>query len=157
MYMDMVRPGIALYGMYPGEQQGKLELQPAMELKTRIATITEHEAGDTISYGRAYTAEKKSRIAVLPIGYADGLHRALSNKMEVLIHERRARQVGRICMDMCMIDVTDIPGCAPGDVVTVFGRDGSAFLPVEEQAEKAGTINYEIVCDLSKRVPRVYL
>jgi len=156
MYMDMVRPGLALYGMYPGTDRGGLELRPAMELKTRIALIAEHEPGDTISYGRTFTVTANMRIAVLPIGYADGLHRVLSNKMEVLIHGRRARQVGRICMDMCMIDITDIPGCVPGDVVTIFGADGDAFLPVEEQAEKAGTISYEMVCAVSKRVPRVY-
>jgi alanine racemase len=151
--LNMVRPGIALYGMYPGEKAGGIELRPAMELKTRVAAITFRKAGDTVSYGRAYTAVRDIRVAVLPIGYADGLHRILSGKMEVLINSKKAPQIGRICMDMCMADVTDIPECRVGDVATIFG----AGLPAEELAEKAGTINYEIVCSVSKRVPRVYI
>ena len=155
--LDMVRPGIATYGMYPGPDKGGLELRPAMQLRSRIAAITEHAAGDTISYGRTFTAMAPMRIAVLPIGYADGLHRVLSNRMEVLIHGQRARQIGRICMDMCMVDITHIPTCTVGDVATIFGRDGDAFIPVEEQAEKAGTISYELVCAVSRRVPRIYV
>jgi alanine racemase len=155
--LDMVRPGIATYGMYPGPDEGGLDLRPAMQLRSRIAAITEHAAGDTISYGRTFTAAAPMRIAVLPIGYADGLHRVLSNQMEVLICGKRAKQIGRICMDMCMVDITHIPECRVGDVATIFGRDGDAFIPVEEQAEKAGTISYEMVCAISKRVPRVYV
>lgn len=156
-FLDMVRPGIALYGMYPGADRGEIDLVPAMELKSRVAAITDHLAGDTISYGRTFTATDRVRIAVLPIGYADGLHRVLSNKIDVLIRGRRAKLVGRICMDMCMVDVTHIPDCRAGDVATIFGRDGEEFIPVEEQAEKAGTISYEMVCAVSKRVPRVYI
>lgn len=155
--LDMVRPGIATYGMYPGPDKGGLDLRPAMQLRSRIAAITEHAAGETISYGRTFTAEAPMRIAVLPIGYADGLHRVLSNQIDVLIRGQRAKQVGRICMDMCMVDITHIPACRVGDVATIFGRDGDAFIPVEEQAEKAGTISYEMVCAVSKRVPRVYV
>ena len=98
------------------------------------------------------TLERDSRVAVLPIGYADGLFRLLSNRMEVLLHGRRAPQIGRVCMDMCMVDVTDLPGVKPGDVATVFG-DG---LPVEEKADALGTISYELLCAVSPRVPRVY-
>jgi len=154
-YLDMVRPGLATYGLYPAAERGRLKLLPAMELKSRVYAITEHAPGDSVSYGRTFIAEKPMRLAVVPIGYADGLHRVLSGKMDVLIRGTRARQVGRICMDMCMVDVTHIPDCRVGDVVTIFGRDGDAFLPVEEQAEKAGTISYELVCAVSPRVPRV--
>jgi alanine racemase len=153
MYLDMVRPGVALYGCYPAQERGKLDLIPAMELKTRIAVITEHRAGDTISYGRTYTVPHDMRVAVIQIGYADGLHRVLSNKIEVLICGKRAKQIGRICMDMCMVDITDIPEAKEGDVAVIFGRD----LPIEEQAEKAGTISYELLCGVSPRVPRVYI
>ena len=155
-YLDMVRPGIALYGCYPDKDRGDLELRPVMQLKTRIYQIKDFEAGDTVSYGRLYTAPSARRIAVIPIGYADGLHRVLSGKLEMLVRGKRVPQVGRICMDMCMLDVTDVKGVSLGDVVTVFGRDGDGFIPVEEPAEKAGTISYEILCDVSPRVPRIY-
>lgn len=156
MYLDMVRPGIVLYGMYPGPDTGGLRLAPAMELKSRIVAVSEHEAGDCISYGCTFTADRKMKIAVLPIGYADGLHRALSNKIDVLIHGQRCRQIGRICMDMCMVDVTDVPDVKAGDIATIFGHDGREVISAKELANKAGTISYEIFCALSKRVPRVY-
>ncbi len=154
-YLDMVRPGLMLYGLYPDKYTGGISLKPAMELKTRISCVKDIKAGDSVSYGRTFTAEKPMKIAVLPIGYGDGLHRALSGKIDVLINGKRARQIGRICMDMCMADVTDVP-CRAGDVATVFGRDGDEFIPIEEVAEKAGTISYEITCALTQRVPRVY-
>ena len=157
MYLDMIRPGVALYGMYPGSDTGGIRLVPAMELKSRIVAITEHEAGDCISYGCTFTAEKKMKIAVLPIGYADGLHRVLSNKIDVLIHGQRCRQIGRICMDMCMVDVTDVPDVRVGEIATIFGHDGRADISVDEVAHKAGTISYEVFCALTKRVPRVYV
>lgn len=156
-YMDMVRPGLALYGMYPSKDKGNIELLSAMSLKSRIYAISEHEKGDSISYGCTFTCERKTKIAILPIGYADGLHRVLSNKMEVLVKGRRCKQVGRICMDMCMIDITDLTDVKIGDTVTIFGKDGNVILPVEEQAEKAGTISYELVCSVSKRIKRVYI
>ena len=134
---DMVRPGLLTYGCYPDKARGGLELRPAMSLRSRVAAVTHHKKGDAISY-------------------ADGLHRCLSGKMEALLHGRRAPQVGRICMDVCMLDVTDMPGVQVGDVATVFGSDGEQVLPVEEVAAKAGTINYEICCAPSSRVPRVY-
>lgn len=156
-YLDMVRPGICLYGIYPGPDRGVINLKPVMELKTRIVHIKEEvEPGYSISYGRTYKAPAKRKIAVLPIGYADGLHRVLSNQLEVLVHGKRVKQVGRICMDMCMIDVTDIEDVKVGDVVTIFGQDGEAFVSVDELAEKASTISYELVCAVSPRVPRVY-
>jgi alanine racemase len=152
----MVRPGLMLYGLYPGRCKGDIELRPAMELKTRVACVKELSPGDCVSYGCTFVADKKAKTAVLPIGYGDGLHRALSGKIDVLVNGKRAHQIGRICMDFCMIDVTDIP-CSVGDVVTVFGRDGNEFIPVEELAEKAGTISYEITCALTERVPRVHI
>jgi alanine racemase len=154
--MDMVRPGLLTYGLYPAAERGGLSLRPAMELKARVAAVARHKKGDTVSYGRTFTAQRDCTLAVIPVGYADGLHWVLSGKMDVLLRGVRVPQVGRICMDMCMLDVTELPGAAVGDVATVFGRDGDAVLPVEEQAEKAGTISYEMVCAVSKRVPRVY-
>ncbi len=150
-YLDMVRPGVATYGMYPGPDRGDIELIPAMELYTRVYCIEEHFPGDTISYGRTYTVDRPCRIAVLPIGYADGLHRAASGKLAFVINGRKVPQVGRICMDMCMADVTGLD-VKPGDIVQIFGRK----MPVEALAEAAGTINYEMTCAVSPRVPRVY-
>lgn len=155
-YLDMVRPGLLLYGMYPSEFTGGIELRPAMTLKSRISCVKSFEAGDCISYGRTFTADKKMKIAVLPIGYGDGLHRVLSGNIDVLINGKRARQIGRICMDMCMVDVTDVP-CSAGDVAVIFGTDGKESIPIEEVADKAGTISYEITCALTERVPRVYI
>ena len=157
MYLNMVRPGLALYGLYPGKETGGISLTPVMELKSRISAVSDHGLGESISYGCTYTTDKKMRIAVLPIGYADGLHRVLSNKIEVLVHGKRCRQVGRICMDMCMIDVTDVPDVKVGDIATVFGHDGKEVISVNELAEEAGTISYEMVCAVSQRVPRVYI
>ncbi|MBQ9858581.1 MAG: alanine racemase, partial [Oscillospiraceae bacterium] len=139
-YMDMVRPGIALYGCYPAAEKGNIDLKPVMQVKSRIAQIKDFEDGNTISYGRTYTVKEPRKIAIVPIGYADGLHRVLSGRIEMLVCGKRVKQVGRICMDMCMIDVTDVPEAKVGDIVTVFGRDGDEFIPIEEQAEKAGTI-----------------
>lgn len=150
-YLDMVRPGVSLYGLYPGPVRENIGLIPAMTLKCRVACVEEHQPGDTISYGRTFTVEKPSKIAVLPIGYADGLHRVLSGKLTVSVNGQTAPQVGRICMDMCMADVTGLD-VKPGDEVTIFGNG----LPIDEVAEKAGTIHYEITCAVSPRVPRVY-
>jgi alanine racemase len=132
--LNMVRPGLALYGLYPGEKpEGpEPELRPAMELKTRVAAVTRRKAGDTISYGRTYAAQKDMTVAVLPIGYADGLNRLLSGKMDVLIRGKRAPQLGRICMDMCMADITDIPAAGGR-----YRHCDRSELPAEEMAEKA--------------------
>lgn len=151
--MDMVRPGLLLYGLAPDGECGGLDLRPVMSLKTRVCAITEHSAGDTISYGRIFTCARDTRLAVIPVGYADGLHRSLSGNMDVLIGGRRAAQVGRICMDMCMVDITDIPGVKTGDIVTVFGEDQKA----DELARRAGTVSWELLCAVSPRVPRIYI
>ncbi len=148
---DMVRCGIILYGT--GELAERLGMKPVMTLKTTVSTIRDFAAGETISYGRTFRTERPSRIAVLPIGYADGLHRALSNRLVVRTPYGDAKQVGRICMDMCMIDVTDLPRLRPGDEVEIFG----AHKPCEEVARESGTISYELLCAVSARVPRVYL
>jgi alanine racemase len=145
--LDMARPGIMLYG-YPG-------LAPVMELKTRVAQIKTLNTGDSVSYGRRYTAEKRGRAAVIPVGYADGLPRALSGKFSVLINGKAAAQIGTICMDMCVVDVTDIPEARAGSAVTVFG--GERGFTAEDLAQKCGTISYEILCGISARVPRVYV
>ena len=150
-YLDMVRPGVSLYGMYPGPVRDQIDLIPAMTLKTRVAYVERHEPGDTVSYGRTFTAERPTETAVLPIGYADGLHRALSNKLTVLVNGHKVPQVGRICMDMCMADVTGL-GVKPGDEVEIFGRD----MPIDDVADLAGTIHYELTCAVGPRVPRVY-
>ena len=157
-HLNMVRPGIVLYGHHPDPSTEKLlRLEPVMELKTRVASVKRLPAGTCISYGCTFTLERDSLVAVVPVGYADGLFRLLSNRVEMLVHGRRVRQIGRICMDMCMLDVTDVEDVSAGDVVTVFGRDGDALLPLEEQADILGTIQYELLCAVSPRVPRVYL
>lgn len=155
-HLDMVRPGIALYGHYPDPSCVDLDgpgLLPVMTVKTRVAAVRELPAGTCISYGCTYTLDRDSRLAVLPIGYADGLDRRLSNRTEMLLHGQRVPVLGRICMDMCMVDVTDLPEAAVGDVATVFGPE----LPLEEKADRLGTIQYELLCGISPRVPRVYL
>jgi alanine racemase len=156
--LDMIRPGIATYGLAPSDElEGNMELRPLMALRTTIAQIRTVPSGVSISYGRTYTTPAARRIAVLTIGYADGLPRRLSNRGEFLLHGRRVPVVGRICMDMCMVDVTDVPEAVVGDTVTIFGRDGDAFIPIEELARELDTISYELLCGINKRVPRVYL
>lgn len=153
-HLDMVRPGILLYGQYPDPSTlGKIEISPVMELKTRIISLRYLPKRTCISYGRTYTLTRDSYVAAVPVGYADGLHRTLSNHMEMLVRGQRVHQIGRICMDMCMLDVTDVQNVAIGDCVTVFG-DG---VPLQELADLAGTITYELMCAVAPRVPRVYL
>ena len=147
---DMVRCGIILYGS--GELAERMGMEPVMALKSRVAVVRDLAPGTSVSYGRTYFTTRKSRIAVLPLGYADGLHRALSNRMEVLTPYGRAKQVGRICMDMCMIDVTDLPEVKSGDEVEIFGKN----VLCAEDASACGTIPYELLCAVSKRVPRHY-
>jgi len=148
--LDMCRAGIPLYGYAP---EGITGLRPVMTLKTRVVHVKEVPALTAVSYGRTYRTDRKTRLAVIPVGYADGLFRSLSGKIDVTIGITKARQVGRICMDMCMIDVTDNESVRPGSEVTVFG-DG-AFENADTLARKAGTIPYEILCAISSRVPRV--
>lgn len=154
-HLDMVRPGIALYGHYPDEGSVGLDgpgLIPVMTLKTRVAAVRTLPAGSCVSYGRTYVLSRESRLAVLPIGYADGLHRGLSNAMEVAFDGQRAPIVGRVCMDLCMADVTDLPQVKAGDVAEVFGKTLSA----EDKANVLGTISYECLTSISRRVPRIY-
>lgn len=155
---DMVRAGIALYGLYPSEevQKAKVPLKAAMSLHSRIVYLKEAEEGISVSYGGTYTTSKDTRIATVPVGYGDGYPRLLSNKGMVLIHGKEAPVIGRICMDQFMIDVTDIPEAKEGDEVVLFGRSKDAILPIERLSERCGRFNYEFVCDLSKRIPRVY-
>ena len=133
--LDMVRPGILTYGIYPDAERGGIDLIPVMTLKSRVCAVTHHKKGDTISYGRTWTAERDCTLAVLPVGYADGLQRCLSGKLTVLLRGQRVRQVGRICMDMCMVDVTDLPGVEAGDVATVFGPGDTGEPTAAELAE----------------------
>ena len=157
--LDMVRSGISTYGLYPSGEvdKSRLRLRPAMELKTHISYIKTLPPGCQISYGGIYETVKETRIVTIPVGYADGYPRSLSNRGRVLIHGKYAPIRGRICMDQFMVDVTEIPEARQGDVVTLFGKDGREFLPVEEVAELAGSFHYEFVCGISKRVPRIYL
>lgn len=154
MHLDLVRPGIILYGMMPSPGlHNPLALRPAMEMKTVISQIKEVPHGVPVSYGRTFVTPHAMRLATVPVGYADGYPRALSGKSEMLLHGRRVPVVGRICMDQCMLDVSGVPFAQEGDTVTVFGGAVTA----DELAARAGMINYEIICGISKRVPRVFL
>ena len=161
-HFNMVRPGLILYGVLPSPSlrpvidQGENPFQPVMQWKSQIILLKPIAKNQPVSYSGSFTTQRDSLIATLPIGYADGLHRMLSNKMDVLIRGRRAPQVGNICMDMILIDVTDIPDVQAGDGVVIFGRQGDEMISVEELAVKGKTIPYEILCSVSKRVPRIY-
>jgi len=150
-HLDMVRPGLLLYGY--GEFAQELGLEPVMSLKTAVQTIKHYPANTKVSYGGMYTTDKKTRMGVLPYGYADGFLRSLSNKAVVMTAEGPAQQCGRICMDMSMIDLTDKRSVGVGSEVEIFGKHNS----IEDMAAAAGTIPYELVCAVSKRVPRMYL
>jgi len=158
-FCNLVRPGIALYGVLPsGDFQGRLSLRPVMRLKSRIAMLKWVEPGTTISYGRRFTASRRSLIASVPVGYADGYPRALSNKGEALVRGERVPVVGTVCMDWIMLDVTGLDGVMVDDEVLLMGDDQQGnSIRAEELAKWAGTIPYEILCGISKRVPRVYL
>lgn len=154
-HMDMVRPGIALYGYYPDESLDGLVddgLRPVMSVKARISAVRALPKGTCVSYGRTAVLERDSRLAVIPMGYGDGLPRLLSNKMSFLIHGVPCPIVGRVCMDMCMVDVTDLPEVFPGDVATIYSGELA-----QQAAKLTETIVYELLCDVSPRVPRVYL
>ena len=156
--LDMVRPGIATYGVSPSEElAGRFDLRPLMSLRTTVSQIRPFAADVGVSYGRSYVTPEPRTIAVLAIGYADGLARSLSNRVSFLLHGKRVPVVGRICMDMCMVDVTEVPEAKVGDVVTVFGSDGNDTIPVDELARLTGTIPYETLCSINKRTPRFYL
>jgi alanine racemase len=153
----LVRPGIMLYGSYPSPAfQAVVPLRPVMTLKTRIHFLKSVPPGTRISYGGTFATTRESLIATLPIGYADGYSRHLSNRGEVLIHGKRTPIVGKVCMDFIMVDVTDIPGASVGDEVVLIGKQGRGRITVEEIAEKIGSISYEVLCAIGKRVPRIY-
>lgn len=158
-YLDMIRPGIVLYGHFPDANMdpGLCDLVPVLELKSRVATVRSVPAGTPVSYGRTNTLKRDSRLAVIPIGYGDGYCRGFSNKITVLINGKKAPVTGRICMDMCMVDVTDFPEVKEGDVAVIYGSDGVDTQSVEAGAEIMNTISYELLCVLTKRIPRVYL
>lgn len=159
MMFNMVRPGIILYGAYPSDEVKKenLSLSPAMSIKTHVSYVKDVNEGDSISYGRKYTAPSKRRIATIPVGYADGFIRAYSKGGKVLVRGEYAPIVGRICMDQFMVDVTDTDGVEVNDEVVLMGRQGDKEITADFIASVLDTINYEVFCTLSKRVPRQYI
>jgi alanine racemase len=155
-HFDMVRPGIAIYGLDPSSDVRLPEgFRPALSFKTQVAQVKTIPAGEGISYGATYITEQPTRIAVLPVGYADGFRRSPKNWGTVLIHGQEAPIVGRVCMDQCMVDVTHIPQTRMGDEVVLIGRQEGTALTAEKIAERLGTINYEVVSEILARVPRV--
>lgn len=157
-HFDLVRAGIIMYGLYPSEEVNKssVALRPVMAIKSRVSYVKTVPAGTPISYGSIYVTDSERKIATISIGYADGIYRSLTGHGEVIIRGKRAKIVGKICMDQMMADVTDINGVSQGDIVTVIGRDGNEEISMEEISEKAGTFNYEFICGFQRRVPRVY-
>ena len=151
MHLDMVRPGLLLYG-YDEFAQG-LDLRPVMTLKTTISTTKTYEPGTSVSYGRLFTTQRRTRMGVVPYGYADGFFRCLSDRCSLMTAKGPAPQRGRICMDMCMVDLTDLPEVKVGDTVEIFGQTQS----VDTLAAILNTIPYELTCAVSKRVPRLYM
>lgn len=160
MHLNMVRPGIALYGLYPSDEvdKTKIDLRPAMSLKANVILVKDVEKDTFISYGRIFKTSRNSRIATIPIGYADGYTRLLTGKGKVLLNGQLAPIVGRICMDQCMVDITDIEGDVKvGDEAVLIGKQKDNEIKVEDLAKSVGTINYELVSIIEKRIPRVYL
>jgi len=160
MHLDLVRPGIMLYGLYPSDDVDKdrISLKPAMTLKANVIQVKEVSKGTCISYGRSFVTNRTSKIATVPIGYADGYTRLLSNRGKVLVNGQLAPIVGRICMDQCMVDVSDLEGeIKVGDEVVLFGKQGNKEIKVEDIASSIGTINYEVVSLIGRRIPRVYI
>ena len=156
---NLVRAGIAIYGLYPSEEVNKdaVQLKPALSLKSHIAFVKEIPKGTPVSYGGDFVSQHSMRIATIPIGYGDGYPRSLSGNGYVLIRGKKAPIIGRICMDQFMVDVSEIPDAKFGDKVTLIGHDRGEYLPVETLSELSGRFNYEFVCDLGKRIPRVYM
>ncbi|APG25332.1 MAG: alanine racemase [Syntrophotalea acetylenica] len=153
---NLARPGILLYGGLPSEAfAGRFDLRPVMSFRTRVAQVRSVPEGTGVSYGHRFVAGRPTVLAIIPVGYADGYSRHLSNVGEVLVRGRRARVAGTVCMDWTMIDVTDIPGVAVGDEVTLLGCDNGQCITADEWARRIGTISYEVFCQFSKRVPRV--
>ncbi len=157
--LDMVRAGIALYGLAPSDQvdMGKAPIQPALSLRSRVVYVKTIHQGQSVSYGGTFTARQDTRVATIPVGYGDGYPRSLSNRGYVLIRGKRAPILGRVCMDQLMADVTDIEGAAEGDQVTLLGQDGGERISAEALGELSGRFHYELMCDLGSRIPRIYL
>lgn len=157
--LEVIRPGIILYGYYPSNEvkKDRISLKPVMTLKTNVVNIKEVKAGEYIGYGRVFKTDKKTVIATLPVGYADGYSRLLTGKAKVLVRGQYAPIVGKICMDQCMIDITNIKDIKVGEEVILIGQSGNNKITAEEIGELIGTISYEILCVLGKRVPRVYI
>ena len=157
-HYEMVRSGIVTYGMYPSEEVSPdlLALEPALQFLSRITHVKTLPPGREISYGGTYVTTKPTVVATVPVGYADGYRRSLSGKFHVLIRGKKAPILGRICMDMMLVDVTDIPEASINDQVVLVGRSGDEVITMEEIAEAAGSFNYEFVCGISRRVPRIY-
>ena len=158
-HLDMVRPGIAIYGLYPSEEVNKehVFLTPAMTLKTQIIHLKQVPAGFKVSYGMTHETRKPTAIATVPIGYADGLNRLLSSRGQMLVHGQPAPIIGRVCMDLTMLDVGHIDSVKVGDEVVIFGQQDKGNLSVDEMASVLNSINYEIVSTITARVPRIYL
>lgn len=156
-HFDAVRPGVMLYGTHPDPAVVDETLRQVMSLKTRVVSIHPHAAGDPIGYGRTYTMPHDGRVGLLPIGYGDGLPRSLGNRARVLIRGKRVPIIGRVCMDQVMIDLTGVDGVEVGEEVVLYGAQGSERIGIEEAASIAGTITYEITCQVGKRVPRRWL
>lgn len=156
--MDMARAGIAMYGIYPSAEvdRSRVALEPALSLYSHLVYIKTIGKGQSVSYGGTFTAQREMRVATVPVGYGDGYPRGLSNRGFCLLHGRRAPILGRICMDQFMVDVTDIPEAMTGDRVVLLGRDGTEHISAELLGELSGRFHYELVCDLGKRIPRVY-
>lgn len=157
--LDAVRPGIIQYGLFPSNEvmKTKADLKPVMSVKANIIHVKDVEKGTSISYGRRFVTSRKSRIVTIPVGYADGYSRLLFQKGKVIINGKFAPVVGSICMDQCMVDATDVGDVNIGDEVIIMGSDGNLTISADDIAESIGTINYEVVCMFSKRVPRVYI
>ena len=157
-HYEMVRSGIVTYGLYPSSEvePGLLPLKPALQWLSRVTHVKELPPGREISYGGTYVTNRPTMVATVPVGYADGYRRSLSGKFYVLIHGKKAPILGRICMDQLMVDVTDIPGVELDDTVTLVGRDGKETITVEQIAAAADSFNYEFICGISRRVPRIY-
>lgn len=155
MHLDMVRPGVILYGMYPSDEvdKSRLDLIPAMTLKSTITHVKEVEAGRGVSYGREYITKGVTKIATVPIGYADGYLRRLAKEGKMIVNGVKVPIIGRICMDQCMIDVTNVNNTDRGDEVIIFGREG---VTIDDLAKWLDTINYEVACVIGKRIPRIY-
>lgn len=158
-HMDMVRAGIILYGLMPSDEVNMklVDLKPALSFYSSIVYIKEMEKGKPISYGGTYVTTEKMRVATIPIGYGDGYPRSLSNKGYVLIHGQKAPILGRVCMDQMMVDITHITEAKEGDRVTLIGRDGTEEITTDFLGELSGRFNYELICDLGKRIPRIYI